>query len=97
MAANVRLKNEFTEHEKYHNLMRCLICQLLLTWDEIICFYVLFCIEKYAMSYLWLRKNTKIRPKKRQFWDFNKYLWSPWQNENPCGEKEPLTAAENTH
>ena len=25
MAAHVRLKNEFMDDEKYHNLMRCLI------------------------------------------------------------------------
>ena len=25
MAAHVRLKNEFTEGEKYHNLMRCMV------------------------------------------------------------------------
>ena len=32
MAAHARLKNEFTEDEKYHNVMRWLKCDLISVW-----------------------------------------------------------------
>ena len=64
MAAHARLKNEFTEDEKYHNLMSCLICHLL--------FLSTFSAN---LNPFFFQKYPKIE---RKEWHWKEWHWIRW-------------------